>query len=124
MESLFSKLVGAQWTGESSADVLTALAEVNRVTGNTWTVDANDGNTLVLRETAPNGLSATWTMRRNQVIIIDAARSSITIMDAAEFGNRFVRFDDMATAVLTFGINSAQFVAALRTKLGLSVAKK
>jgi hypothetical protein len=120
MEVVFAKRLAAQWNGQDSNDVQAALVQLGQVTGNTWSVVSNDGQVLVLRETAPGGmLWADRTMAKGQVIVVDTTTAQIVILSAPDFMARYVRTQDVTTTVLTAGLNNPAWLAALATKLGL-----
>lgn len=121
MENVYALQLAAQWTGQDPADVQAAVTQLGQVTGNTWAVLSNDGQTLVLRETGRTGLVADWPMTNGQVIVIEPGSGRVSIISVPDFRARFVREVDIGTAVLTSSLTNAVWLSALAAKLGVTL---
>jgi hypothetical protein len=120
VEYVFRALVAAQYTGtQASADVLAAVQQISQMTGNTWSVQSDDGAVLLLRETGPSGAYADWPVLAGQVVVIDPGVGIIDRLPAAQFTARYQRFNQVADAVLTRGLNLPTWITALAGKLGI-----
>lgn len=121
MEHVYRALVAARYTGgQSTADVAAAAARITQLTGNQWTVQSDDGQTLVLRETNPtNGAYADWPVLAGQVVVIDPAVGIVDRLPVQAFLDRYRRGVAMTEEILVAGLNDAAWITALRGKLGL-----
>ncbi len=123
MESVYRALVAAQYTGtQSAADVAAAAQQITQLTGNTWSVLSDDGQTLVLRETNPSsGAHADWPVQAGQVVVIDPSVGIVDRLSATDFTARYLRASAVADATLTRGVNSPAFITAMAGKLGVTI---
>lgn len=120
MEYVYRALVAAQYTGQqSSADVAAAAAQITQYTGNTWTVQSDDGSVLVLRETGATGAWADWPVQAGQVVVIDPSFGIVDRLSLSAFLARYRRANVVADETLTRGINTPAWITALKAKLGL-----
>ena len=121
LEFVYRSLVAAQYLGsQSTAEVQSAVNQITQLTGNSWSVVSDDGETLVLRETSAGGnLFADWTVRNGQVVVIDPNVGIVERLSPAAFTARYRRGNAVADEILTRGINSPAFITALKQKLGL-----
>jgi hypothetical protein len=125
VEQVYRALVAARYTGgQSAADVAAACAQITQLTGNQWTVQSDDGETLVLRETSPSGHFADWPVLAGQVVVIDPAAGIVDRLPVDKFLLRYRRASVVAEDVLVAGLNSPAWLTALRNKLGLPLAAK
>lgn len=121
LEYVYKALVGAQYTGQAStAAVLEAVQQISQLTGNNWTVQSDDGQVLVLREQAPGSpLYGDWPILAGQVVVIDPTFGIIDRCSVTQFNARYQREVNIIAKVLTAGLNNTQWIAALKTKLGI-----
>lgn len=121
MEQVYRALVAARYTGgQSAADVTAACAQITQLTGNQWSVQSDNGQTLVLRETNPvNGHFADWPVLAGQVVVIDPAAGIVDRLPVSEFLLRYRRASVVTEDILVAGLNSPAWLAALKVKLGL-----
>jgi hypothetical protein len=126
LEYVYRALVGAQYTGtQATADILAACAQISQLTGNQWSVQSDNGQTLVLRETNPvNGAYADWPVLAGQVVVIDPSVGIVDRLPVDKWQARYQRENDILDKALVRGLNSAQWIAALKTKLGIPAAAK
>lgn len=121
MEYVSRALVAVQYTGSATtADVQAAAGQISQLTGNTWTVQSDDGQTLVLRESNPSGLWADWAVTAGQVVVIDPSRGIIDRISPAEFSARYLRAVNVSDTTLIRGLNSPAWLTALAGKLGIT----
>lgn len=125
LEYVYRALVAAQYTGsQDAADVAAAAAQITQLTGNVWTVQSDDGQTLVLRETNPvSGAYADWPILAGQVVVIDPSVGIVDRLAAPAFLARYRRANSVADETLVRGINTPAWITALKAKLGLPAAK-
>lgn len=125
LEYVYRSLVAAQYTGnQGAADVAAAAAQITQLTGNQWTVQSDDGQTLVLRETNPtSGAFADWPVLAGQVVVIDPNVGIVDRLGVQAFLARYRRQVNVTEEVLVAGLNNAAWITALRGKLGLPAAK-
>jgi hypothetical protein len=124
LEYVYRALVAAQYTGaQGAADVAAAVGQITQMTGNTWSVQSDDGSVLVLRETSPvSGAWADWPILAGQVVVIDPSIGIVDRLAPSAFLARYRRADAVADATLTRGINTPAWITALKGKLGLNGA--
>ncbi len=122
LEYVYRALVAAQYTGsQSTADVEAAVGQITQLTGNIWTVQSDDGNVLVLRETSPiSGAFADWAVLAGQVVVIDPSIGIVDRLGVSAFLSRYRRANTVADEVLTRGLNTPAWITALKTKLGIA----
>lgn len=60
----------AQYTGANAAEILEMCEQITYYSGNVWTVGSDDGQTLVMRETAPTGQFADWPVQLGEWVIV------------------------------------------------------
>ncbi len=122
LEYVYRALVAAQYTGQqSAADVAAAAAQITQFTGNTWTVQSDDGNVLVLRETNPtSGAYADWPVLAGQVVVIDPSVGIVDRLGVQAFLDRYRRANTVADETLVRGLNTPAWITALKTKLGIA----
>ncbi len=122
LEYVYRALVAAQYTGaQSAADVAAAAAQITQYTGNTWTVQSDDGQVLVLRETNPtNGAFADWPVLAGQVVVVDPAIGIVDRIAVQAFLARYRRGITVTEEILVAGLNNAAWITALKGKLGIA----
>ena len=125
LEYVYRALVGAQYTGsQDTAAVAAAAAQITQLTGNVWTVQSDNGQTLILRETNPtSGAYADWPVLAGQVVIIDPAVGIVDRIAVSAFQARYRRAVTVTEETLTAGLNSTPWITALKNKLGIAAAK-
>lgn len=125
LEYVYRALVAAQYTGsQDAAQVAAAAAQITQYTGNVWTVQSDDGQVLILRETNPtSGTHADWPVLAGQVVVVDPAVGIVDRLAVQAFLARYRRQVNVAEDVLVAGLNNAAWITALRGKLGLPAAK-
>lgn len=125
LEYVYRSLVAAQYTGaQGAADVAAAAAQITQLTGNVWTVQSDDGQVLVLRETNPtSGAHADWPVLAGQVVVIDPAVGIVDRLAVTPFLARYRRQVTVAEEVLVAGLNNTAWITALKSKLGIAAAK-
>jgi hypothetical protein len=125
LEYVIRTLVAAQYTGQASAAAVAEAAEqITQYTGNTWTVQSDDGSVLVLRETNPtNGAYADWPVLAGQVVVVDPSIGIVDRLSVNAFLARYRRATTVADETLVRGLNTPAWITALKTKLGIAAAK-
>jgi hypothetical protein len=87
--------LATQWTGANAAEVLAMLATVTPYTSNVWTVQADDGQALMLRETAPLGNWAPWPVQLGQWVVVRPDFGIIARLSNAAYQVRYKTTRDL-----------------------------
>ncbi len=91
MEQVSRRLLAQQYTGTNAAEVLAMCQTITQYTGNVWSIDSDDGQTLRMRETS--GVNPTlwydWPIMKNQVVIVAPDTGIIARMTQTAYEARY-----------------------------------
>lgn len=120
MERVSRVLASAQYNGTNGAEMLQLVQQITQYSGNTWSVQADDGATLVLRETGTTGLTADWPCPLAQYVVVDLSLGIIATLAADLYAARYQAIAGIVSTALrqTGSIGIAQVPSLI---LGASV---
>lgn len=82
-------IMAVQYTGANGAEVLTMCQAVTQYTSNVWSIESDDGQRLVLRETSPAGLVALWPVELNLWVVVAPDFGIIARLEDAKYKARY-----------------------------------
>lgn len=92
MEKASRVVLAAQYTGANGAEVLAMCQAITQYSGNVWSVDADDGQVLRLKETSPS-LAADWPILKTQWVVVAPDTGIIARMTPAAYAARYRAID-------------------------------
>ncbi len=92
MEQVSRRLLSQQYLGNNAAAVLEMCQLITQYSGNLWSIDSDDGQTLRLREENPlfPQLTTDWPVMKNQYVIVAPDTGIIARMSPAAYSARYV----------------------------------
>jgi hypothetical protein len=97
MQRVSRVLLAEQYTGSNGADVLAMCQMITQYSGNAWTIDSDNGTTLVLRESSPLGLVGRWPILKDQWCLVAPDTGIVARMPDAVYQVRYKTLSSIAT---------------------------
>lgn len=87
-------LLAEQYTGTNGADLLAMCQTTMQYTGNTWAIQSDDGQKLVLRESSPIMTSVgLWPITKDQWVLVAPDTGIVARISASQYAARYRTID-------------------------------
>ncbi len=125
MQRVSRVLLAERYTGTNGADVLAMCQQITQYSGNVWTVDSDDGTTLMLRENSPLGLVGRWPILKDQWCIVAPDTGIVARISDAVYQVRYKTLSSIATDAIGNPdvINAIAASSPVQTAIVAEVAK-
>lgn len=117
-------VLAAQYTGtaESAADVLAMCRTITQYSGNEWSIESDDGTTLVLLETGPS-LTARWPVLAGQYVIAAPDTGIIGRISAAAYAARYRPLETIIADAVAANVGAIAASVAVQNAIVAEVGK-